>query len=95
MTVPPAQADTTGYLVNVTALPGNGFASAGAALDYGYGLCDKIRSGEGYSQLAAGIRTDLDLEDGYKASYLVSQATQELCPELIWQVRQSAGAYRG
>jgi hypothetical protein len=90
-----ARADTTGYLVNITALPGNGFASASAALDYGYTLCDKIRSGTGYGELVQDIRTELHLDDGYKASYLVTQATQELCPELIWQVRQTVGGYRG
>ncbi|MDF2825474.1 MAG: hypothetical protein K0R68_2882, partial [Mycobacterium sp.] len=32
--------------------------------------------------------------DEYGASYLLSQAAQELCPAQIWALRQSAAGYR-
>jgi hypothetical protein len=89
----PARADTGVYLLNVTVRPVYHFGGAQNALDYGYGICDKIRSGEGYPQLVADLKTDFDTRDEFTASYLLSQASQELCPELIWQLRNSAAGY--
>ena len=90
----PAVADDVGYLVNVTVRPGYNFPNADAALSYGYGLCDGIRAGQGYPQLAQRIRSDFTTTDELQVSYLLSQATQELCPAQIWQLRQSAADYR-
>ena len=39
---PCARADQVAYLVNVTVRPGYNFPNAQAALDYGYGICDKV-----------------------------------------------------
>lgn len=89
----PARADVGVYLLNVTVRPVYHFGGAQNALDYGYGICDKIRSGEGYPQLVADVKTDFDTRDEFTASYLLSQASQELCPELIWQLRNSAAGY--
>lgn len=86
----PARADTVAYLVNVTVRPGYNFASADEALAYGYGICDKIAAGRPYRQLVADISTDFATSDDFQASYLISQAAQELCPKLIWQLRNSA-----
>ena len=36
------------------------------------------------------IKADFNTVDEYQASYLLSQATNELCPALIWQLRNSA-----
>lgn len=91
---PKSYADETAYLVNVTVRPGYGFADAGAALQYGYGLCDRMRSGVGYPQLMASVKTEFTNSDEYQASYLISQAAQELCPAMIWPLRQSAAGYR-
>jgi hypothetical protein len=88
-----AQADVGVYLLNVTVRPVYHFGGAQNALDYGYGICDKIRSGEGYPQLVSDLKTDFDTRDEFTASYLLSQASQELCPELIWQLRNSAAGY--
>jgi hypothetical protein len=93
-TAVPAQADHVAYLVNVHVRPGYNFPNAEAALSYGYGLCDRIRRGEGYPQLAQLIKSDFHTSDEFHASYLLSQATQELCPAQIWQLRQSAAGYR-
>lgn len=87
---PRANADVVAYLVNVTMRPGYGFASADDALSYGHGLCDKLSAGHSYGQLIGDIKADFNTVDEYQASYLLSQATNELCPALIWQLRNSA-----
>ena len=69
-------------------------ANADAALSYGYGLCDQIASGVSYAQLVNTIKSDFATDDEFQASYLISQAAQELCPAQIWQLRQSAAGYR-
>lgn len=89
----PANADTVGYLVNVTLRPGYDFPDADAALSYGYGLCDQINSGTKYAQLVNTIKSDFATNDEFQASYLISQAAQELCTTSIWQLRQSAAGY--
>ena len=89
-----SRADETAYLVNVTVRPGYHFSDAASALSYGYGLCDSIRRGAGYPDLARQIKSDFGTVDEFQVSYLLSQATQELCPGQIWQLRQSAGGYR-
>jgi len=89
----PAHADTVGYLVNVTVRPGYNFPNADAALSYGYGLCDQIASGISYAQLVSTIKSDFATNDEFQASYLLSQASQELCPTQIWRLRQSAAGY--
>ncbi len=91
-TAPAASADQIGYLVNVTVKPGYNFPNADAALKYGYLLCDRIRGGEPYPMLAQSIK-DYFRTDEYGASYLLSQATGELCPAQIWALRQSAAGY--
>jgi Protein of unknown function (DUF732) len=92
-TAQPARADSVGYLVNVTVRPGYNFANADAALSYGYGLCDQIGSGVSYAQLVNTIKSDFATNDDFQASYLLSQASQELCPTQIWQLRKSAAGY--
>lgn len=92
-TAQPAGADAVGYLVNVTVRPGYNFPNADAALSYGYGLCDQINSGLSYAQLVSTIKSDFSTNDEFQASYLISQAAQELCPASIWRVRQSAAGY--
>ena len=89
----PAQADSVGYLVNVTLRPGYNFPNADAALSYGYGLCEQIGSHVRYGQLVNTIKSDFATSDEFQASYLISQAAQELCPTQIWQLRQSAAGY--
>ena len=92
-TAQPARADSVGYLVNVTVRPGYNFPNADAALSYGHGLCDQIGSGVSYAQLVNTIKSDFATSDEFQASYLLSQASQELCPAQIWQLRQSAAGY--
>ena len=89
-----AHADAVGYLVNVTVRPGYNFANADQALAYGNGICDKITAGEPFTQLVSEIKSDFNTNDEFQATYLISQAAQELCPAAIWQLRQSAAHYR-
>ncbi|OBK26408.1 DUF732 domain-containing protein [Mycobacterium asiaticum] len=90
LTAPGAHADTVAYLVNVTMRPGYDFANADAALSYGHALCDKVAQGRRYAQVLGDIESDFATADEYQASYLLSQAVNELCPALIWQLRKSA-----
>jgi Protein of unknown function (DUF732) len=91
---PSARADGAAYLLNVTVRPGYNFANADAALSYGHGLCDKVSQGRSYTQVMGDVKADFNTSDEYQASYLISQAVNELCPALIWQLRNSAAHYR-
>jgi Protein of unknown function (DUF732) len=91
---PNARADVVAYLVNVHVRPGYNFPNADAALSYGYGICDKVAAGRGFPQVMDDVRADFNTSDDYQASYLISQAVNELCPGLIWQLRNSAAHYR-
>ena len=86
---PCARADVVAYVVNVTMRPGHNFANA-AALSYGQGLWDKVSQGRDYAQFMGDVKADFTNSDEYQASYLISQAVNELCPALIWQLRNSA-----
>ena len=91
---PRVRADVVAYLVNVTVRPGYNFANADAALSYGHGICDKVSAGRSYAQVMGDVKADFNTSDEYQASYLISQAVNELCPALIWQLRNSAANYR-
>jgi hypothetical protein len=93
-TAPPSRADVVAYLVNVHMRPGYNFPNADAALSYGYGICDKVSAGRGYPQLIGDVKADFTTSDEFQASYLISQAANELCPALIWQLRSSAAHYQ-
>ena len=90
---PSAHADEVAYLVNVLMRPGYSFPTADAALAYGRGICDRVAGGSSYVDGLAVIKSDLRTDDDYQAAYLVNQAVNELCPALIWQLRQSAAHY--
>jgi hypothetical protein len=89
-----AHADDVAYLVNVTVRPGYDFANAAAALAYGHGLCEKVERGQNYGDVIRDVKSDFATPDEFQASYLVTQAVGELCPDQIWQLRKSAGGYR-
>jgi hypothetical protein len=91
---PAVRADAVAYLVNVTVRPGYNFANADEALRYGHGICDKVSVGRTYAQVTDDVKADFTTSDEYQASYLITQAVNELCPALIWQLRNSAAHYR-
>ncbi len=85
-----ARADDVAYLVNVTVRPGYNFANVDAAMAYGRGICDRVGRGSTYADDVAAIKADFETGDHYQATYLISQAVNELCPELIWHLHKSA-----
>lgn len=91
---PYAGADDFVYLVNVTMRPGYNFPGPDEALAYGHGVCAKVSAGSAYGQIVGDIERDFATNDEFQASYLVTQAVNELCPELITQLRNSAAGYR-
>ncbi|MFM9033133.1 MAG: DUF732 domain-containing protein [Mycobacterium sp.] len=92
---PVCHADTVAYLVNVTVRPGYNFADANAALAYGHRVCDRVAQGGGFPRLVGEVMADFSSSEEYQATYLISQAVNELCPQLIWQLRNSAAHYTG
>lgn len=90
-----ARADAVAYLVNVTVRPGYNFPDSAAALSYGNDICGRVAAGLSFRTLVDDVTTDFASSDEYQASYLISQAVNELCPQLIWQLRNSAAHYTG
>ena len=64
------------------------------AIGYGHGICDKISQGESYAQVMGEVKQDVTPNDEFAANYLVSYAVNLLCPEQIWQLRNSAAHYQ-
>ena len=64
------------------------------AIGYGYGICAKVGSGEGYPQIMGEVKSDVSPNDEFAANYLVSYAVGILCPAQIWQLRNSATNYQ-
>ncbi|MCV7408507.1 DUF732 domain-containing protein [Mycobacterium florentinum] len=64
------------------------------ALGYGRGICDEVRNGDGYGQVMGDVKREVTSSDEFAANYLVSYAVNLLCPDLIWQLRNSAAGYR-
>lgn len=91
---PGARADVVAYLVNVTVRPGYNFANADDAVRYGQTICDKVGAGRAYGSVVGDLKADFNTSDDYQAAYLINQAVNELCPALIWQLRNSAAGYR-
>ena len=70
------------------------FANPADAINYGYGICDKVTRGESYAQIMGDVKNDVRPNDEYAADYLVSYAVNLLCPAQIWQLRNSAAHYQ-
>jgi hypothetical protein len=81
------------YLYNVTARRHYLFPS-NDALGYGHGICDKITGGASYAGVMNDVKSDVTPNDEFAANYLVSYAVNLLCPEQIWQLRNSAAHYQ-
>ena len=72
----------------------NNFANPADAVNYGYGICDKVGRGESYAQVMGDVKNDIVPNDEFAANYLVSYAVNLLCPAQIWQLRNSAAHYQ-
>ncbi len=90
----PAQADPVTYVNSVNVRGGFNFPSGDAAIAYGRGVCDKIAVGRSYGQIIGDIKLEVTGGDEGQANYLVGQVINELCPELIGPLRNSAANYR-
>jgi hypothetical protein len=64
------------------------------ALGYGWVICGKVTRGVPYPELMADVKRDIFPNDEQAANYVVSYAVGILCPSQIWQLRNSAAAYR-
>ena len=63
------------------------------AVGYGHRICDKVTQGESYAQVMSDVKSDVAPSDEFAANYLVSYAVNLLCPDQIWQLRNSAAHY--
>jgi hypothetical protein len=63
------------------------------SLAYGHGVCGKVGQGEGYGQVIGDVKREVTPSDQFAANYVVGYAVNLLCPELIWQLRNSSGGY--
>jgi len=95
--VPPANAapaPEVEYTYDVMVRRHYNFANPTEAINYGHGICDKVSRGDSYAQVMGDVKNDIIPSDEFAANYLVSYAVNLLCPEQIWQLRNSAAHYR-
>jgi hypothetical protein len=88
-----APAPEVEYLYDITVRRQYSFANAADAINYGYGICDKLSHGASYAQVMGDVKDDVRPNDDYAANYLVSNAVNLFCPAQIWQLRNSATNY--
>jgi hypothetical protein len=81
------------YVYNVVARRHYNFPN-NDAIGYGYGICGEITQGESYAQVMRDTKRDVTPNDEFAANYLVSYAVNLLCPDQIWQLRNSAAHYQ-
>lgn len=88
-----APAPEVEYMYNVTVRRHYNFPR-NDAVGYGRGICDKLRSGDSYVQVMDDVKNDGTASDDSAANFLVSYSVNLLCPDLIWQLRNSSSGYR-
>jgi len=88
-----APAPEVEYVYDVMVRRHYNFASPADAVNYGYGICDKVGRGDSYAQLAGDVKNDMNNSDEFNTSYLISYAVNLFCPAQIWQLRNSAAHY--
>jgi Protein of unknown function (DUF732) len=82
------------YVYDVMVRRHYSFPNPDEAVQYGRGICDRITQGSSYGQVIAEVKNDVSPSDQFAANYLVSNAVNLLCPEQIWQLRNSAANYQ-
>jgi hypothetical protein len=58
----------------------NNFANPTEAVDYGYGICDKVTRRDSYAQVMGDVKNDTAPNDEFAANYLVSYAVNLFAP---------------
>jgi Protein of unknown function (DUF732) len=89
-----APAPEVEYVYDVMVRRHYNFSNPTEAVNYGHGICDKVSRGDSYAQVMGDVKNDIVPNDEFAANYLVSYAVNLLCPELIWQLRNSAAHYQ-
>jgi hypothetical protein len=89
-----APAPEVEYVYDVIVWRHYNFGNPTEAVDYGYGICDKVSRGDSHAQLMGDVKNDVATNDEFATNYLISYAVNLLCPALIWQARNSAANYR-
>lgn len=64
------------------------------AISYGFSTCGKVAQGVPYVDLMTDVKREVFPNDEQAANYVVSNAVGILCPDQIWQLRNSAAGYR-
>jgi len=88
-----APAPEVEYLYNVVVRRHYNFPN-NDALGYGHSICDRVTGGESYGDVMADVKNNVTPNDEFATNYLVSYAVNLLCPEQIWQLRNSASHYQ-
>jgi hypothetical protein len=88
-----APAPEVEYVYDVTVRRHYSFSTPADAVTYGYGICDKVSHGAGYAEVMGDVKNDVTPSDEFAANYLVSYAVNLLCPDQLWQLRNSAAGY--
>jgi Protein of unknown function (DUF732) len=89
-----APAPQVEYVYDVMVRRHYNFPNPAEAINYGYGICDKVSRGDSYAQVMDDVKHDVVPNDEFATNYLVSYAVNLLCPALIWQLRNSAAGYQ-
>ncbi|HKI40693.1 MAG TPA: DUF732 domain-containing protein, partial [Mycobacterium sp.] len=67
-----APAPEVEYLYDVTVRRHYDFPNTTDALNYGYGICDKVTAGKSYAQVMGDVKSDVTPSDEFAANYLIS-----------------------
>ncbi|QLL10374.1 DUF732 domain-containing protein [Mycobacterium vicinigordonae] len=89
-----APAPEVEYVYDVMVRRHYDFPGHADAVNYGYGICDKVGRGDSYARVMTDTRSEVVPSDEFAANYLISYAVNLLCPDLIWLLRNSAAYYR-
>jgi hypothetical protein len=88
-----APAPEVEYVYDVMVRRHYNFPNPGEAVNYGYGVCEKVSQGKDYARVLGEVKNDVAPNDEFAANYLVSYAVNFLCPDQISQLRNSAAGY--
>jgi len=89
-----APAPEVEYVYDVMVRRHYSFADPADAIRYGRTICESVGRGDSYARVMDQTKGQIMPNDEFAANYLVSYAVNLLCPELIWQLRNSAAGYQ-
>jgi hypothetical protein len=72
---------------------GHNFATTDQALAWGHEIREKIAESESYLKLGSEINSDFNTTDSIKRRTLSARPAKGLCPQHIWQSRNSATSH--